>query len=160
MVENVKIEVWNASGRRQECQSGKSRRQERPEVSPRLRAATRMRFAALGGFEPSQARPQQAPLVGAALVVVVPSVAAWAALVHQQAPFVGAALVALAGGGHQQALWGAALVVTMTSVAAWAALNIQQASGEVAPLTMEASVAAALAARIPQPAPDGAAFVA
>ena len=142
---------------------------------------------ALGGFKPSQARPQQAPLVGAALVVVLPSVAAWAALEHQvthrwvapvalryaalggfgpsqarpqQAPLVGAALVALAGGGHQQALWGAALVVTMTSVAAWAALNMQQASGKVAPLTMEASVAAALATRIPQPALDGAAFVA
>ena len=96
-------------------------------------APVALRYVALGGFGPSQARPQQAPLVGAALM-------------------------ALAGGGHQQALWGAALVVTMTSVAAWAALNIQQASGEVAPLTMEASVAAALAARIPQPAPDGAAF--
>ena len=38
---------------------------------------------ALGGLEPSQARPQQAPLVGAALVMVLPSVAAWAALEHQ-----------------------------------------------------------------------------
>ena len=114
---------------------------------------------------------QQAPIVGAALVVVLPSVAAPVALRYaalggfgpsqarpQQAPLVGAALVALAGGGHQQALWGAALVVTMTSVAAWAALNMQQASGKVAPLMMEASVAAALATRIPQPAPDGAAF--
>ena len=72
-----------------------------------------MRFAALGGFELSQARPQQAPLVGAALVVVVPSVAAWAALVHQQAPFVGAALVALARSGHQQALGWAALVTSV-----------------------------------------------
>ena len=94
-----------------------------------------LRYTALAGFGAYQARPQQTPLVGAALV-------------------------ALAGGGHQQALWGAALMVTMTSVAAWAALNIQQVSGEVAPLTMEAYVAAALAARIPQPAPDGAAFVA
>ena len=66
--------------------------------------------------------------------------------------------MALAGGGHQQALWGATLVVTMTSVAAWAALNMQQFSGGIAPLTMEAFVTAALAARIPQPAPDGAAF--
>ena len=78
---------------RQERESGTSRSQERPEISPRLRAATRLRFAALGGFEPSQARPQQAPLVGAALVMVLPSVAAWAALEHQQAPIVGAALV-------------------------------------------------------------------
>ena len=45
-------------------------------ISPRLRAATHMRFAALGGLEPSQARPQQAPLVGATLEKVVPSVAA------------------------------------------------------------------------------------
>ena len=72
-----------------------SRSQEHPEISPRLRAATRLRLAALGGFKPSQARPQEAPLVGAALVVVLPSVAAWAALDHQQAPLVGAALVAL-----------------------------------------------------------------
>ena len=118
----------------------RSTSQERPEISPRLRAATRLRFAALGGFEPSQARPQQAPLVGAALVMVLPSVAAWAALEHQvthrwvapvalryvalggfgpsqarpqQAPLVGAALVALAGGGHQQALCGAALVTSV-----------------------------------------------
>ena len=87
-----------------------------------------MRFAALGGFEPSQARPQQAPLVGAALVVVVPSVAAWAALGHQQAPIIGAALmvlrvVALAGFEPYQArpqqtpLVGVALVVVETSVA-------------------------------------------
>ena len=48
----------------------------------------------------------------------------------------------------------------MASVAAWAALDMQQASGKVAPLAMEASVAAVLATRIPQPAPDGAAFVA
>ena len=72
------------SGTCQERESG-----TRPGISPRLRAATRLRIAALGGFRPSQARPQQAPLVGAALV-------------------------ALAGGGHQQALCGAAL---MTSVA-------------------------------------------
>ena len=60
----------------QECKTGTSRSQERPELSPRLRAATHMRFAALGGFESSQARPQQAPLVGAALEMVLPSVAA------------------------------------------------------------------------------------
>ena len=75
------------------------------------------------------------------LVVVLPSVAAWAALDHQQAPIVGAALVALrvaalrgfgpsqarpqqapvdgaslvalAGGSHQQALCGAALVTSV-----------------------------------------------
>ena len=45
-------------------------------ISPRLRAATHTRFAALGGLEPSQARPQQAPLVGAALETVLPYVAA------------------------------------------------------------------------------------
>ena len=61
--------------------SGTSRRQECPEsgtsrISPRLRAATHMRFAALGGLDSSQARPQQAPLVGAALEKVLPSVAA------------------------------------------------------------------------------------
>ena len=80
-----------------------------------------MRFVALGGFESSQARPQQAPLVGAALETVLPSVAAPVALRYtalggfgpsqarpQQTPLVGAALVALAGGGHQQALCGAA----------------------------------------------------
>ena len=118
-----------------------SKCQECPEISSRLRAATRLRFAALGGFEPSQARPQQAPLVGAALEMVLPSVAARAALGHQQAPIVGAALmalryaalagfgayqarpqqtplvgvalIALAGGGHQQALCGAALVTSV-----------------------------------------------
>ena len=61
-----------------------------PQVAPdgaALVAATRLRIAALGGFGPSQARPQQAP-------------------------FVGAALVALAGGSHQQALCGAALVTS------------------------------------------------
>ena len=58
---------------RQERESGTSRSQERPELSPRLRAATHMRFVALGGLEPSQARPQQAPLVGAALETVLPS---------------------------------------------------------------------------------------
>ena len=72
-----------------------------------------MRFTALGGFESSQARPQQAPLVGAALKTVLPSVAAWAALEHQQAPFVGAALVAQAGDEHQQALGWAALVTSV-----------------------------------------------
>ena len=64
------------SGLRQECESQRSRRQETSIISPRLRAATHMRFAALGGFESSQARPQQAPLVGAALEKVLPSVAA------------------------------------------------------------------------------------
>ena len=120
------------SGLHQERESQRSRHQETSIISPRLRAVTHMRFPALGGLEPSQARPQQAPLVGAALETVLPSVAARAALGHQQAPFVGAALVALryaalagfgayqarpqqtllvgaalaalAGGGHQQAL--------------------------------------------------------
>ena len=69
------------------------------QVTHRWVAPVALRYAALGGFGPSQARPQQAPLVGAALV-------------------------ALAEGGHQQALWEAALMVTMTSVAAWAALNM------------------------------------
>ena len=109
-------------------------------ISPRLRAATHMRFTALGGFAPSQARPQHAPLDGAALVVVLASVAIWAALDPQltpdgvalvalriaalggfgpsqarpqQAPVDGAALVALVGGSHQQALCWATL---MTSV--------------------------------------------
>ena len=104
-------------------------------------AVTRLRFAALGGFGPSQARPQQAPFDGAALVALVEtSVAALAALDHQltpdgvalvamryvapggfgpsqarpqQAPVDGAALVALAGGSHQQALCWAALVTTV-----------------------------------------------
>ena len=75
MDKDVKIEVRIASGTRQECESGLSRSQERPELSPRLRAATRMRFAALRGFGPSQERPQQTPLVGVALVVVETSVA-------------------------------------------------------------------------------------
>ena len=35
-----------------------------------------LRIVALGGFEPSQARPQQAPLEGAALVEILASVAA------------------------------------------------------------------------------------
>ena len=39
-------------------------------------------------------------------------------------------------------------------------LDPQQTSGEVAPLAMAASVAAALAAQVPQLAPDGAALVA
>ena len=82
MVENVK---YSKSGMRQEGvrnvqASGTSRCQEHPDqespiISPRLRAATHVRSAALGGFAPSQARPQQAPLVGAALVVVETSVA-------------------------------------------------------------------------------------
>ena len=48
---------------------------ETSKFSPRLRAATHMRSAALGGFAPSQARPQQTPLVGVALVDVETSVA-------------------------------------------------------------------------------------
>ena len=76
MDKDIKIEVRNASGRCQERESGTSRSQERPELSPRLRAVTQMRFMALGGFGSSQARPQQAPLVGAALETVLPSVAA------------------------------------------------------------------------------------
>ena len=97
--------------------------QQAPIVGAALVA---LRVAALRGFGPSQARPQHAPLVGAAFVVVLPSVAAPVALRYaalagfgayqarpQQTPLVGAALVALAGGGHQQALCGAAL---MTSV--------------------------------------------
>ena len=62
-----------------------------------------LRYAALGGFGPSQARPQQAPLDGAALVVVMAAVAAWAALDPQLTPD-GAALVALVEGSHWQAL--------------------------------------------------------
>ena len=80
MVENVEYRsqdrVRIGSGSRQECETGTSWSQECQELSPRLRAATHMRFAALGGLEPSQARPQQAPLVGAALEMVLPSVAA------------------------------------------------------------------------------------
>ena len=48
----------------------------------------RLRIEALGGFGPSQARPQQAPIDGAALV-------------------------ALAGGSHRQALCWAALMMSM-----------------------------------------------
>ena len=62
------------SGTRQERDSGTRQEREsgtRPEIIPRLRAATRLRIVALGGFEPSQARPQQAPLDGAALVALV-----------------------------------------------------------------------------------------
>ena len=51
-------------------------------------ALVALRYAALGGFGPSRARPQQAPLVGAALV-------------------------ALARDGHQQALCGATLVTSV-----------------------------------------------
>ena len=47
-----------------------------------------LRIAALGGFGPSQARPQQAPVDGATLV-------------------------ALVGGSHQQALCWAALVTSV-----------------------------------------------
>ena len=100
------------SGTRQECESGTCQEREsgtRPGISPRLRAATRLRIAALGGFGPSQARPQQAPFVGAALMVMLASVAAWAALDSQLTPD-GAALVALVRGSHQQALGWAALV--------------------------------------------------
>ena len=56
-------------------------------------ALVALRIAALGGFGPSQARPQQAPLDGAALVALVEtSVAALAALDPQLTPD-GAALV-------------------------------------------------------------------
>ena len=99
-----------------------------------------LRITALGGFGPSQARPQQAPFEGAALVEMLASVAAWAALEHQvthrwvalvalriaalggfgpsqpspeKAPVDGAALVALVGGSLRQALWGAALVTSV-----------------------------------------------
>ena len=78
---------------RQERESG-MRIRNASRNSPRLRAATCLRISALGGFEPSQARPQQAPLDGAALVVVLASVAAWAALDPQLTPD-GAALVSL-----------------------------------------------------------------
>ena len=72
-----------------------------------------LRIAALGGFGPSQARPQQAPLDGAALVVAMATGAALAALDPQLTPD------------------GAALVRLMASVAALlAALDLQQASGE------------------------------
>ena len=77
-----------------------------------------MRFAALGGFKPSQARPQQAPLVGAALM-------------------------ALAGGGHQQALWGAALVaVTRLRIAALGGFGPSQARPQQAPFEGAALVVA------------------
>ena len=82
-----------------------------------------LRYAALAGFGPCQARPQQAPLVGAALEHQVTH--CWVPLVAlryealagfgpnqarpQQTPLVGAALVALARSGHQQALGSAAL---------------------------------------------------
>ena len=137
---------------RQDNESGASRSQEHPEISPRLRAATRLRFAALGGFEPSQARLQQAPLVGAVLLVVLPSVAAWAAMDHQQAPVVGAALeeamasvaVLAALNLPQTPAWVAHVALQWVWPKLW--LDPQQTLGEVAPLAMVASVAAALAA--------------
>ena len=102
---------------RQEHESGTPRNQERPELSPRLRAVTRLRITALGGFGPSQARPQQAPLDGAALMVVMASVAAWAALDPQLTPD-GATLVALVKDSHRQALYWATLVTLVAPVAA------------------------------------------
>ena len=89
----ITIEVINANqDRDQERESGMQVRnasQERdPRISPRLRAAAGLRFAALGGFGPSQARPQQAR-------------------------FEGAALMALAEGSHRQALGWAALVMSV-----------------------------------------------
>ena len=98
-----------------------------PQLTPdgaTLVAVNRLRIAALGGFGPSQAIPQQAPIVGAALEhqvthCWVPLMALrYAALAvlgpyqarPQQTPLVGAALVALARSGHQQALGWAALV--------------------------------------------------
>ena len=97
-------------------------------ISPRLRAATPLRIAALGGFGPSQARPQQAPIDGAALLVQLASVAAWAALDHQLTPdgvaLVALRIAALGGFGPSQArpqqapLDGAALVALVDLVAA------------------------------------------
>ena len=113
--------------------------------------------AALRGFGPSQARPQHAPLVGAALETVLPSVAA-RALGHLQAPFVGAALVALryaalaglgayqarpqqtplvgvalvalAGGGHQQAPFVGAALMTSVAQGCWSSWqDSEQVSG-------------------------------
>ena len=54
-----------------------------------------LRIAALGGFGPSQARPQQAPLDGATLVVVMASGAAPLAAWEPPLTPDGAALVAL-----------------------------------------------------------------
>ena len=42
-----------------------------PQQTHRWVTLMALRIAALGGFEPSQARPQQAPLDGAALVALV-----------------------------------------------------------------------------------------
>ena len=83
-----------------------------PQQTHRWVALVALRIAALGGFEPSQARPQQAPLDGAALMVVMASVAAWAAL-DPQLTLDGAALVALVEGSHRQALCWAALVMSV-----------------------------------------------
>ena len=81
--------------------------QARPQQAPIVGAAlVALRVVALRGFGPSQTRPQHAPLVGAAFVVVLPSVAAPVALRY----------AALAGFGAYQArpqqtpLVGAALV--------------------------------------------------
>ena len=69
-----------------------------PQLTPEgatLVAATRLRIAALGGFGLSQARPQQAPLDGAALVVAMASVAALLAALDLQQASGEAALMAL-----------------------------------------------------------------
>ena len=132
MVRNASQErVRNAS---QERESGTC-----PEISPRLRAVTRLRIAALGGFGPSQARPQQAPLDGAALVVVLASVAAWAALDPQLTPdgvaLVALRIAALGGFGPSQArpqhalLDRATLVVVVASVAALLAALVALVGG-------------------------------
>ena len=132
-----------------------------------------LRIAALGGFEPSQARPQQAPIDGAALLVQLASVAAWAALDHQLTPD-GVALVvlriaALGGFGPSQArpqqapLDGGTLVVAMASVAALAALDPQLTPDGVALMALRIAALGGFGpsqAR-PQQAPlDGAALVA
>ena len=122
------MQIRNASGTRVRNASQERESGTRPGISPRLRAATRLRIAALGGFGPSQARPQQAPLVGAALVVMLASVAAWAALDHQLTPdgvvLMDLRITALGGFEPSQArpqqapFEGAALVVMLASVAA------------------------------------------
>ena len=106
------------------------------QLTPDGVALVPLMIAALGGFGPSQARPQQAPIDGAALLVQLASVAAWAALDHQLTPdgvtLVALRIAALGGFGPSQArpqqapFVGAALAVAMASVAAWAALDPQQ----------------------------------
>ena len=64
-----------ASGRPESNVQNKSHPNEMSKFSPRLRAATHMRSTALGGFAPTQAGPQQTPLVGVVLIDVETSVA-------------------------------------------------------------------------------------